>query len=171
VQAQALDVDAFIASAYASAVSDAGWTFGTRQYQVTDSAACRTAFASYFCLNPSILASYSLNGSCGVESPAAFSPCLKRCITFQIACLGRGATSAGSACSAMAATGMNTASNANCFCSDSRETSSVSSTCLASCSKDGECSGAPRAGPPQAAAILSAAWLALAVASALPLVG
>ncbi len=68
-QAQELQVDAFIASAYANATSDAGWTYDTRTYKFADSAVCKTAFASYFCLNPGILAARPLSSrSCALAA-------------------------------------------------------------------------------------------------------
>ena len=35
----------------------------------------RTAFTSYMCLNPALLANYALNGSCGVPRNISFAPC------------------------------------------------------------------------------------------------
>jgi hypothetical protein len=166
VQAKALEVDAYIASAYQSAMSEAGWTYDTRNFQVTDSPACRTAFASYFCLSPRILAAHALNGSCGVAPPAAFAPCLRRCTAFQISCLGRFGTSSAGPCATLAAARMNAAGNANCVCSDSdptRPAAAARRVCHANCSADSQCAGAPPSRPPGAAPGLAAALVLPAV--------
>jgi hypothetical protein len=167
VQAQALDVDAFITRAYASAATPAGWIHGPQLLRVNDSAACRSAFASYLCLNPNILAANSLDGSCGIPPPAAFAPCLRRCTDFQTVCLGLPASLASSACAASAAVGMNTPGNANCYCSDSRPAPHTTLVCFANCSAGNECSAAPRARRPPPAG-LAAALALVALARALP---
>jgi hypothetical protein len=169
VQAQALEVDALVTRAYARAVTPAGWIFGAQLLRVNDSSACWSAFTSYLCLNPNILADHSLNGSCGIPPPAAFSPCLQRCVDFQTTCLGLPASLAPAACAASAVVGMNTASNANCYCSDSRPSSHTSLVCFANCSADNECSAAPRARPPPAAGLAAALIvMPLALLRALP---
>ena len=99
--------------------------------------------------------------------PAAFAPCLRRCVDFQTACLGQPAPLASAACAAFAAVGMNAAGNAHCYCSDSRPSSHTSLVCFANCSGEGECSAAP---PPPPRARRAAALIALllpALASAL----
>jgi hypothetical protein len=74
--AQALAVDAAVAAGYAAATTSAtGWTLGAQTFSFRDSPACRTAFSSYMCLSPALLAGYGLNGSCGVPSNVSFAPC------------------------------------------------------------------------------------------------
>jgi hypothetical protein len=166
-QAQALQIDAFIASAYANATSDAGWEHDSQSYKFADSDACRTAFSSYFCLSPSILSAFLLNGSCGVKPPATFTICPKRCTAFQTSCLGRGPTSSSSACKPLADAGVITQSNTDCFCSDSRPASIIPSVCSGRCPKPSECSrGTLSAGPVPVEGAL-AAGLVLVVAAAL----
>jgi hypothetical protein len=171
VQAQAFEVDAFIARGYASAVTSAGWTHGGQRIRVNNSDACLAAFTSYFCLNPNILATYSLNGSCGIPPPATFAPCLKRCTDFQTVCLGLPASLASAACAAFAVVGSNTASNANCYCSDSSPSTPSSLVCTAGCSADSQCSPASPHRPPPRAGLAAALMLALAsgLSIALPL--
>ena len=143
-QAQAYALDTYIARAYASATSAAGWTWNGTVIKVNASAACATAFSSYFCLNPKILANFSVSGACGVTAPASFTPCLQRCIAYQAACTGLSVAAASAACAGSASSGWNTAGDANCYCGDnSPTTGSPYDTCTGSCNNGSECGSCP----------------------------
>ena len=65
-QRQAYAVDAFISSAYAAALSPAGWSFGGATYRISPDDACMVAFTSFFCLDAQVLAA---NGSASHRTP------------------------------------------------------------------------------------------------------
>ena len=120
VYGQAFALDDYIATAYTSATSPTGWSFNGSTISVAASPACKVAFASYFCTNPMVLQNFSLSGDCGV-TPTPFTPCLQRCVAYQISCLGAASvTAATSACTRRNAGpgGWNTVSNGRCFCGD-----------------------------------------------------
>lgn len=121
VQGQAIALDNYVASAYTSASSSGGWAFSGQTIQISASPACHVAFSSYFCLNPAVMKSFGLSGTCGMTPPTAFAPCLQRCVMYQVSCLGAASVSAATAaCTSpsLISSGWNTAGDSNCFCGD-----------------------------------------------------
>ena len=139
----AIEVDNFITEAFASAIG-AGWKWNGVTYQFQNTNACKSAFSSYFCMNPIVLSQFHLNGSCGVSSPVSFLPCYQRCWNFQTACMGKTSSQANTACQANAKTGWNTASNSDCYCADNFPYSgSPYDVCSGSCNSQSECGSCP----------------------------
>lgn len=148
VQGQAIALDSYVAAAYASATSPAGWAFNSQSVQIsTPSTACRVAFSSYFCSNPVVLQSFGLNGNCGMTPPTTFTPCLQRCIMYQISCLGAASVAAARAsctAAALVSGGWNSADNRNCFCGDNLPYGgNPFDVCEGPCDPQSECGACP----------------------------
>ena len=145
--AQAFAMDDYISAGYTLATSPAGWPINGSILHVTASTACQVAFSSYFCLNPLLLQQFGLNGSCGVTSPTKFTPCLQRCINYQISCLNAPSVAAATATctgSALVSTGWNTIANGNCFCGDNFPYGgNPYDICDGPCNPEAECGSCP----------------------------
>ena len=73
--ALALQLDSDMAKGYAMATTSRnGWVLGAQTFSFPASPACRSAFASFMCISPALLRTYSLNGSCGTPN-ISFVPC------------------------------------------------------------------------------------------------
>ena len=138
-------LDNYLSNAYTQATTTF-WNFSNTIVKVAPSAACRMAFSSLFCLNSQILASYGLNGSCGVSANSSFIACYSRCMQYQISCLGLSGSAAAAACQASASSSnpWNAPSDSNCFCGDNFIFgASQYDICTGPCDPASECGSCP----------------------------
>jgi hypothetical protein len=98
---------------------------------ISSSDDCMTKFANFMCLQ-------GVYGCDAQDRQTAITPCLQRCVDYQMACLGMSSDSAGKAC-AQSAGVMNAADNSACFCGNTGSSGMWYDVCTATCDPLSDC--------------------------------